>query len=121
MWSKMDHELLSKAIAFKDSGQIRAAIDLVTDVSDRNPGRASLHWFLGHLYWKLDSLNDAINHFRKATILAPTMERASLGLFHCLWEQGNQVAALDEIKRFMAISDSEDYRKITRELTLEEG
>jgi hypothetical protein len=40
----------------------------------------------------------------------------SKGLFHSLWKLGKQVEALEEVKRFQTISDSEDYREIVKEI-----
>ena len=61
-------------------------------------------------------LDEAICAFRRAVELALKLEAASLGLFHCLWELGRQEEAAEEIRRFMSVSDSEDYRKIIQEI-----
>jgi len=71
---------------------------------------------LGHIYWRMKDLEMAISSFRKATELAPRSERASVGLFHCLWEEGKQDEAIDEAKRFMTLSDSQDFREILEEI-----
>jgi len=44
------------------------------------------------------------------------LEAVSLGLFHTLWELEKRAEALEEIKRFQAVADSEDYRQIIREI-----
>jgi hypothetical protein len=54
----------------------------------------------------------AIAHFEKAVKLVPQSELYSLGLFHVLRGQGMREEALDEAKRFMTISDSDEYREI---------
>jgi Zn/Cd-binding protein ZinT len=51
-----------------------------------------------------------------AVKLAPTSELYSLGLFHIFWSEGRQEDAFNEMKRFMAISDSEEYREIVTEI-----
>jgi predicted Zn-dependent protease len=58
----------------------------------------------------------AIEHFKRAVKLAPRVELYSLGLFHIYWAQGMQDEAFIEMKRFMAISDSADYREIVAEI-----
>ena len=56
----------------------------------------------------------AIDLYKCAIKISPKSEHASLGLFHCLWDQGKTDEALEEMKRFMSISDSEDYREISK-------
>jgi hypothetical protein len=48
--------------------------------------------------------------------MSPDLESVSKGLFHSLWKQGKLVEALEEVKRFQSISDSEDYQEIIREI-----
>jgi len=71
---------------------------------------------LGEVYWELENLASAIPAFRRATELMPNSESLSLSLFHCLWEDGQQVEALGEAKRFTAIAPSDDYRQIVEEI-----
>jgi tetratricopeptide (TPR) repeat protein len=116
MLTPRDDVLCSKAIKLKDRGDFSGARDILLDLVQRYPKNGGLHWFLGHLYWRLGRLDLAVESFAAATKIVPGSERASLGLFHCLWKQGRQVEALDEVKRFLALADSEDYREIIREI-----
>jgi tetratricopeptide (TPR) repeat protein len=116
MWTSEDEELFSKAIESKDAGHLSASRDIFLELVRRNPENAGLRWSLGHIYWRLGDLDMAIDSFREASKTSPGSERASLGLFHCLWDQGRRIEAFEEAKRFMAISESEDYKEIINEI-----
>ena len=57
-------------------------------------------------------MDDAIALFLRARDIAPKSETVSKGLFHCYWENGEHHEAIQEAYRYLAISDSEDYRQI---------
>lgn len=71
---------------------------------------------LGDVCWDLGELENAVSIFKSAVELSPALEAVSLGLFHCLWKLEKRMEALEEIKRFQSISDSEDYRRIVKEI-----
>ena len=62
-----------------------------------------------------DHFDEAIAAFHCAIRLAPKAEGVSLNLFHYLWRLGKKDEALEEVKRFMSIGDSKDYREIVKE------
>jgi tetratricopeptide (TPR) repeat protein len=70
--------------------------------------------YLGYTYWQWDRLDQAVEWFQRATGNSPESEKASLGLFHCLWEIGSQSLALDEMKRFLRIKKSNEYEEILK-------
>ncbi len=114
-------EAFSEAIQLRDAGDLRGALTLLRELSQTVHDSAALFAVLGGIYWELKELDEAIECFLKATELAPRSETASLGLFHSLWQQGREAQALDECKRFMELSDSEDYRSIIAEITASGG
>ena len=114
-------EAFSKALQLRDAGDLRGAVKLLRELSQTVYDSAALFAVLGGVYWELKELDEAIKCFVKATELAPRSETASLGLFHSLWQQGRESEALDECKRFMALSDSEDYRSIIAEINADNG
>lgn len=91
-------------------------VAIMKELSVSNPESAKIRAVLANAYWDLGDLTAAAREFRKAVTLAPDFELASIGLFHCLWEQSRTDEAFQELKRFMAIADSEDYRQIITEL-----
>ena len=73
---------------------------------------------LGHVQWKLVGLANAIESFKTAVQLAPTLELASLGLFHALWEAGRRDDAFEEMKRFVRLAGpSTEYGEILKGLS----
>ena len=115
--TREDEKLFQRAINSRDTGNLSESCEIFVELVRRHPKNAALHWCLGHMYWKLGDLTSAVNTFREATLLAPRSERASLGLFHCLWEQRKKTQALKEARRFMSICPSKDYADIISELS----
>jgi tetratricopeptide (TPR) repeat protein len=74
---------------------------------------------LATLYWEQRDLKNAAKWFSQATNLAPQSEKASLGLFHSLWDLGNHDDAFDEMRRFLIVGKSSEYRRLLRELIKE--
>jgi predicted Zn-dependent protease len=106
----------SEAVKFKEAGQLKAAKELLIDLAQQDPKSTAILAVLGDVYWDLEELEEAISTFRRAIEIAPTLEAVSLGLFHCLWKLERREEAMEEIKRFQTISDSEDYRQIVKEI-----
>jgi predicted Zn-dependent protease len=82
--------------------------DLVVEI----PESAMLNATFANALEAVNDFEPAIEHFQTAVKLAPTSELYSLRLFHIFWSQGRLEDAFNEMKRFMAISDSADYREI---------
>jgi predicted Zn-dependent protease len=93
-------------------GTLKILRDLVAEI----PGSAMLNATFANTLKAVNDIEPAIEHFQAAVKLAPTSELYSLGLFHIFWSQGRQDDAFNEMKRFMAVSDSEDYREIVTEI-----
>jgi hypothetical protein len=70
------------------------------------------------MYRDLGMLDRAILLCRRAAELAPRSERASLGLFHALWDSERFDEALEEIKRFQLLTNwsCQDYLDIMAEI-----
>ena len=56
---------------------------------------------------------------KRAVELSPRSELASVGLFHSLWDLGKVNQAFAEMRRFLRLSDSPEYSKLLRDLTVE--
>jgi predicted Zn-dependent protease len=100
-------------------GNARAAVDRLEALLDRFPRQAALLWYLGGIYlFDLQDVKRAITLMRRSTKAAPHSERASLGLFHALWEAGRSDAAFEEMRRFQQLTNfgSEEYAAIVRQI-----
>ena len=76
---------------------------------------------LAHAYlaWVLSSggrHREAIEHGKVAVQLSPRSERVSLLFFRVLWNADERPQALDEMRRFVALEDSDEYAQIILEL-----
>jgi len=116
MLQSADADSFARAMAMRDQGNLVSAIELIRDLINKYPDNCKLYYALGHLYWKAKRFGEAVNSFESSIAYQPDMKHASLGLFHCLWEQGKRVEALDEARRFLAIADCEEYEEIIREI-----
>jgi predicted Zn-dependent protease len=91
-------------------------LEILRDLVSEIPESAMLNATFANALNADNDFESAIEHFQMAVKLAPTSELYSLGLFHIFWTQGRQDDAFNEMKRFMAISDSADYREIVAEI-----
>lgn len=106
----------SEAIKLQDAGQPESAKNLLLELAEKEPQSIRILAALGSVYYDLEAWDEAVTVFKRATTLCPDLEGVSKGLFHSLWKLERRVEALEEIKRFQSISDSEDYREIVKEI-----
>ena len=117
-----NERLFREAISLRDVGDFQGSLDTLNSIAECLNYSPAFHIVRGDVYCELRDFDSAIDCFRTATKLAPANELASLSLFNCLWELGKQgdneaeSQALKEIRRFLSLSDSSDYRKIIAEL-----
>ncbi len=113
-----DHEKKQFALAQERSklNDLPGTIEILRNLVAENPESAMFNATLANSLKAEGDIDTAIEHFQKAVKLAPKSELYSLGLFHSLWRQEKREEAFDEMKRFMSISDSDDYRAIIAEM-----
>ncbi len=107
---------LLEASELTNKGDYNGACKLLEHLCKLYPDSHLIVASLANAYWNLDRLDDAITYYKVSTKLSPKFEQASLGLFHCLWEQDKREVALEEVKRFQTISYSKDYEEIVKEI-----
>jgi predicted Zn-dependent protease len=107
---------VNEAIKLRDARRYAEAKAKLLALADEHPDSASVFGILADVYWRLHSLDNAIQCFARASKLSPKSELASLGLFHTLWEAGQTERALDEMERFMSLSHSPEYARLARGL-----
>ena len=103
---------LGQAIDLKNQERFAEAAQILEQLRESYPQSASVHALLGEVLWQQHGAAQAIPAFQRAVELAPTSELASLGLFHTLLETGDKQRALQEMNRFLSLSDSEEYEAI---------
>ena len=114
--TKQFEENFNKALDLKNQGNIAEAINILEELTIERPDIAATFGMLGKILWDNGDMEKAIVSFEKATKVNPLSEKASLGLFHLLWEEDRKKEAIEEMQRYMKIATSEDYNEICNEL-----
>jgi predicted Zn-dependent protease len=110
---------LQRAIDLHRSGRTPEAIDRLTQLIRRFPKSAAALGYLASVYFDQGDMKQATQHFRRALNVNPKSERASLGLFHALWEMGSLPEAVAEMQRFLSTCESPEYDKLLHDLAAE--
>ncbi len=108
--------IVDEAIGLRDRGQEAEAIKLLEEVVSEHPNSCAAHVILGGLRWDHEDLDGARWCFAEAARISPQLEMASLGLFHTSYKLGHKGAAIAEIRRFLSVSESAEYRKLIENL-----
>lgn len=108
---------LQAAIDLRDRGEIDHAIEILLDLVETTPERASVHGVLAGVYFEAESMALAAHHFKRASELSPGSELASRGLFHAYLELGQKEQAIQELRRFIAHRGSEEFEGLLEALT----
>ncbi len=100
-------------------GKHADAIAVLTLLVERHPDRGAVWGSLGKAYFEAGDFPAAAEAFGRTTVLSPSSELASLGLFHSLWKTGAGAAALVEMKRFLSVAPSAEYATLLCDLVVE--
>src|SRR5262245_17123411 len=92
----------SEALAMRDAGQPQAAIDTLLALEREGIERRSVVALIGLTFlYELGDETKALPFLQESVRLSPDSERASIGLFHALFDSGQTDRAFDEMKRFL--------------------
>jgi tetratricopeptide (TPR) repeat protein len=111
--------LIRQGWDLKDVEDYRGAVRVLEGLIHQYPDSRLGHLILGYFYYSLlNAPRKALPHLRIAVRLGPKSEKASRGLFHCLWDMNRLDEALEEIKRFQLLTNwsCKDYREIVAEI-----
>jgi predicted Zn-dependent protease len=111
-YSEEEKKLFSLAQARSRSGDFQSAAQLFRELVRRRPESAVFSATLAKALRSQGDIVEAEHYFKTAVSLAPRSEMFSLSLFHCLWDQGKREQALEEMRRFIRLRESEEYRTI---------
>ena len=104
------------AVKLRDQGDTKDSLAILSRLAESPDATAAVFAILGSLQWDASNLPEAVISFQKAVELAPHSEDASLGLFHTLMESQKEADAFAEMKRFLSIADSQEYRTLLKEI-----
>ncbi len=111
-----EKELFDKALRLNKLGRTADAIEILEGFVERYPDLATPAGVLGSIYHQLRRYSEAIPYLEKATNLSPHSELASRALFHSFLNLERKEEAILELERFIALTGSEEFRAIRREL-----
>jgi predicted Zn-dependent protease len=114
-------EAIKYAIALNSEGQTDLAVQHLLPLMAEFPAAASIPGYVALFLNRSGRFVEAIEYGRQGTQLSPQSEKASLVLFHSLWNAGQRIEALDEMKRFLSANPSEEYSRMIKEWELSEG
>ena len=104
------------AIKLRDQGDLKGALQMLHSLDLEYPNHAPVLGLMGGIYFSLDNFERAKMILERVVVMSPHSELASLGLFHSLWKLGLRDEAFAEMKRFLAIADSDEYQELLSEL-----
>ena len=110
---------LDRCIKLIGQGKHREAIRILHPLTGRHPRSAAVFGTLGRAFFEIGDMEKAREAFQSAVDLNPKSELASLGLFHSLWGQQAASKAFAEMRRFLSITDSSEYKTLLRDLAVE--
>jgi predicted Zn-dependent protease len=111
--------LFDRAVKLHHAGKTTDAVVILEELARRYRKSAPVAGYLAGLYYEQGRFERAARWFKRATTLAPKSELASLGLFHSLWKLRDGEKAISEMRRFLRIVDSSEYKTLLRDLTVE--
>jgi predicted Zn-dependent protease len=110
-------EQLGKALDLQSNDRIDESLELLYQLEETGIRQAAVQGMIGSLlYLRKGDAAKAMKYLKKATDVSPRSEMASVSLFHALFDMGKTDGAFDEMRRFTAITDSEEYRRILDEI-----
>ncbi len=109
------------ATALVRAGDLPGAKEALQSLHGTYPDDAATTLMLGNVLWEMNALDEAVGPLREAVAMRPKSEISSLALFHVLWGLDKRRDAVQEMGRFMALCDSEDYREMFTEDQIREA
>ena len=109
-------ETISQVVELEADDQTALATERMVALVAEFPKEALAHGYLAWVLSRGGRYREAIEHGKVAVQLAPRSERVSLLFFRVLWGADQREQALDEMRRFVMLEDSEEYAQIILQL-----
>jgi tetratricopeptide (TPR) repeat protein len=109
-------ETISQVVELVADDRVPLATERLVALVAEFPREGLAHAYLAWVLSYNGRHGDAIEHGKVAVELSPRSERVSLLFFRVLWSADEQPQAIDEMRRFVALEDSEEYAQIILEL-----
>jgi len=109
-------ETISQVVELVADNRVSLATERLVALVAEFPREGLAHAYLAWVLSYNGRHREAIEHGKVAVQLSPRSERVSLLFFRVLWSADERPLALDEMRRFVALEDSEEYAQIILEL-----
>jgi len=109
-------ETISQVVELVADDRVPLATERLVALVAEFPREGLAHAYLAWVLSYNGRHRDAIEHGKVAVELSPRSERVSLLFFRVLWSADEQPQAIDEMRRFVALEDSEEYAQIILDL-----
>jgi len=109
-------ETISQVVELVADDRVPLATERLVALVAEFPREGLAHAYLAWVLSFNGRHRDAIEHGKVAVQLSPRSERVSLLFFRVLWGADERPLAIDEMRRFVALEDSEEYAQIILEL-----
>ena len=111
-----------KACRLQTEGATDSALNILfeLELSDSGPMAPVIGMIGQLLYYKKNDPEKALDYLFRSSKMSPKSERTSLALFHALFDLNRIDEAFDEMRRFMSLSDSREYRTLLSDLNRDE-
>ncbi len=106
----------NRALRLRDGGDWLGAATIFERLDAEHPNQAAILGMWSSIYFHLKDWERALPLYLQTVALSPKSELASLGLFHSLWNVGRQKEAFTEMRRFLSLRESEEYRQLIEEV-----
>jgi predicted Zn-dependent protease len=108
-----------EAIRLRDDGLLEEADSILLDLERQEPSNPAVSLVRAGILFGMNDFDGARVLFSRIVGSKPTSELASRGLFHSLWKLGRHDEAFAEMKRFLQIAESKEYRRLLSEIIAE--
>ena len=105
-----------EAVKLRNQSEFERAREILMQLHRNEPKSAVILTVLADVCWDMKHLDEAISFFQQASVLMPSSEITSVGLFHCLWEADRIDDAFAEMKRFLASYESDEYTRLLKDM-----
>ena len=109
-------ETISQVVELVADNRVPLATERLVALVAEFPHEGLAHAYLAWVLSYNGRHRDAIENGKVAVQMSPRSERVSLLFFRVLWSADERPQALDEMRRFVALEDSEEYAQIILEL-----
>lgn len=117
-YPRIEQKKLDEVFVLKEKKQFSEAIAILLPLVKKRPKDKILNGLLATLYYEISNYSLSAKYFKAATLLNPSSELSSLGLFHSLIHLGQIYDAIEELLRFTGSNKYKDYKRTIKELKM---